>query len=466
MTGHPRGQRFGMTLRMLTSVLAGELIAIGVFLLLRSRLPTLSVYATGALAVAVALPLIALVVRRVVFRGLRETLVAVSDGLLSLTERDFGMRLAPVRHDELGLLVRRFNALADSLRRTHNDAYQKEMLLETVLSATSMVVLICNEADRVIYANAAARQFFSCCGGGRLEGQEMRGLLAAAPPDVQEAAAARSDVLFTCDRSEADGPEIFHLSKRYFDIGTQKHTLILLKPLTRELVRKEVDTWKKAIRVISHELNNSLAPVSSLIHSARLMLKNPEHLHRLGGALDTIEDRTRHLKTFLDSYASFARLPLPARRDVSWKEILAGVEGLYAFSVRGPVPEAPAYVDPAQLQQVLINLVKNAIEAGSPADEVTVAFEPGEDGGVELVVRDRGKGMPPEVLKNAILPFYSTKKSGSGLGLALCREIVDAHGGRLSLHPRDGGGLTVRCWLPPQELALGAAPRSAEARPS
>jgi signal transduction histidine kinase len=105
-------------------------------------------------------------------------------------------------------------------------------------------------------------------------------------------------------------------------------------------------------------------------------------------------------------------------------------------------------VDPAQIQQVLINLLKNAAESGSPADEVRIAFSGDGEQGVELEVIDRGKGMSDEVLRQALLPFYSTKKSGTGLGLPLCREIVDAHGGRLSLHPREGGGIAVRCWLP------------------
>jgi nitrogen fixation/metabolism regulation signal transduction histidine kinase len=444
--------RFGMNARLLVSVLTGEATVVVVFLLLQRGLRTVPTAAVALLSLVVALPLIALVVRKIVMRGLRETILAVSDGLLSLTERDYSMRLAALRNDELGQLVHRFNALAGSLRSTHNDSYQREMLLETVLSATSLVVLICNEANRIVFANAAARQFFDCC-VGKLEGQELPTILASAPADLQEAARSPTDVLFTCDRGGADGPEVFHLSKRYFDLATQKHTVFLLKPLTRELVRKEVDTWKKVIRVISHELNNSLAPVSSLIHSARRMLNNPEHLHRLEGALDTIEDRTRHLKTFLDGYASFSRLPLPARREVKWPEILAGAEGLYTFRIEGAVPEAPVFVDPGQLQQVLINLLKNALEAGGPAEEVTVQIGPAADGGVELCVLDRGKGMSGEVLKNAVLPFYSTKKSGTGLGLALCREILEAHGGRLSLHPREGGGIAVRCWLPARSPA-------------
>jgi len=382
---------------------------------------------------------------------------AVSDGLLSLSEGDYGVRLAVMRDDEVGRLIRRFNVLAEGLRRDRSGIYQKEMLLETVLAASTTVAVIVNEAGRVVYANSSAEQFFEP--GQRIEGQLLSDLLAQAPEKMREAAHALTDILFTCDRPGADGEaETFHLSKHYFEISTQRHTLLLLKPLTKELARKEVETWKKAIRVLSHEVNNSLAPITSLLHSSRLMLANPAgHERRLGAALDTIEERATHLKTFLDGYGSFARLPMPTRRLLSWRELLAGVEGLYAYTLEGELPAAPAFADPSQLQQVLINLLKNAAESGSPPAEITVAFDTDEQGGVGVSVHDRGKGMSPEVLRNALLPFYSTKKTGSGLGLALCREIVEAHGGRLSLHPRAGGGLTVRCWLPPPPAAATAA---------
>src|SRR5262249_26164147 len=155
------------------------------------------------------------------------------------------------------------------------------------------------------------------------------------------------------------------------------------------------------------EMNNSLAPVTSLIGSARMMLGQPDHAQRLERALDTIEERAQHLRTFLDGYARFARLPAPTRREGTWPEILAGIEGLYHFSIDGALPVRPTLVDPAQIQQVLINLIKNAVESGSAPEEVKIRFDDGFEDGVELEVLDRGKGMSDEEMKNALLPFYS-----------------------------------------------------------
>jgi nitrogen fixation/metabolism regulation signal transduction histidine kinase len=439
------GRARGIATSLLIAIVA-VLATLGARLAVARALPgaaSATIAAVGGLvAVGLVFAINRLVAGRLVWDGIR----AVGDGLLSLTEGDFGVRLAVLRADEVGRLVVRFNALADKLRRERSGVYQKEMLLEAVLAASTSIAVITNEAGRIVYANAAAEQFFAA--GKSIEGERLSDWLARAPADVQQAAKSERDILFSCDFPEHE-TETFHLSKHPFELSTQKHALFLLRPLTKELARKEIETWKKAIRVLSHEVNNSLAPVTSLVHSARLMAANPAgHEQRLGAALDTIEERATHLKTFLDGYASFARLPLPTRRPVPWRELLAGVEGLYTFRLEGALPEAPVFADPGQLQQVLINLLKNAAESGSAADAVTLAVRELDTGGVELTVADRGKGMAPDVLRNALLPFFSTKKTGTGLGLALCREIVEAHGGRLSLHPRESGGLAVRCWLP------------------
>jgi two-component system, NtrC family, nitrogen regulation sensor histidine kinase NtrY len=381
-------------------------------------------------------------------------LQAVSDGLLSFTEREYGMRLAAPNADAvLGDLVRRFNKLGEALRTEHNDRYQREILLETVLETTSMAIVLCNEALRIVYANGAARDLFG--EGRKLDGQDFRAILAAAPAAFRQAIEQETDTIFSVETAAGPeeagrlgAPETYHLARRYFQLSMQPHILFILKPLTRAILRKEADTWKRTIRVISHEINNSLAPISSLIHSARLMLRKPEMVPRLAQALDTIEERSAHLRGFIEGYARFARLPMPAKQENRWQPLVDGLRPLYSFQVEGRLPERPGTFDPGQMQQVLINLLKNAVESGGPPDGITLSIAEVPAGAFEIRIEDRGKGMRDDVMKNALLPFFSTKPSGSGLGLPLCREIVEAHGGTLSIRPRTGGGISVVCLIP------------------
>jgi nitrogen fixation/metabolism regulation signal transduction histidine kinase len=241
--------------------------------------------------------------------------------------------------------------------------------------------------------------------------------------------------------------ETYHLSKRNFELHGRTHTLLMVKHLTREIRRQEIDIWKKLIRVLSHELNNSLAPVTSLVHSARILTSSYNN-SKLERVFTTIEERAVHLQQFVEGYAKFARLPPPRQEHVNLGEFLRHIEALVPYAKIGAPPIATAYMDRMQMEQVAINLLKNAREAGGDEQQIELSIEVAKDGTLFLNVTDRGPGMSEKVLENATLPFYSTKERGSGLGLALCREIVEAHGGCIRLENREGGGLRVSIELP------------------
>jgi signal transduction histidine kinase len=216
--------------------------------------------------------------------------------------------------------------------------------------------------------------------------------------------------------------------------------------MTRELSRQEVATWKRVIRVISHELNNSLAPISSLAHSGAELARRGD-TERLPGVFATIGERARHLHGFIAGYASFAKLPTPQPVSIEWQPFLESLSLHCQYRLASPPPERAGHFDAVQIEQVLINLIKNAHESGSADNEVTLSIlEVGRE--LRIAVADRGPGMTETVLAQALLPFYSTKRSGTGLGLALAREIAEAHGGRVLLANREGGGLQVSLVLP------------------
>ncbi len=207
-----------------------------------------------------------------------------------------------------------------------------------------------------------------------------------------------------------------------------------------------MQTWKKVIRVISHELNNSLAPLTSLAHSGAELVRRGQ-TERLPQILETIEERTRHLESFILGYARFAKLPTPHVEACALDAFVKRLAAEVRFKVVGKLPVEPAWFDPGQIEQALLNLLKNAHESGSPPEKVELRVKSGL-GLLRIEVLDRGPGMSDTVLTNALVPFYSTKRSGTGLGLALAREIAEAHGGRITLGNRDGGGLSVALILP------------------
>jgi signal transduction histidine kinase len=307
---------------------------------------------------------------------------------------------------------------------------------------TPVAMVLCDSSGHIVYGNLAARQLIG--GGRRLEGTLLAELLETAPEPLREAIARGGDSLFVVER---DGEEdIIYLARSGFRLNGRPHELLVLRHLTVELHRQEVRTWKKVIRVISHELNNSLAPIASLAHSGGELVKRGKH-DQLVTVFTTIAERARHLEQFILGYARFAKLPAPRPEPIAWPELVERLRGQIGFRIDGPLPEAPGRFDPAQLEQALVNLLHNAHESGSPAEAIELRVRK-LPSAVAIEVSDRGTGMTETVLSSALLPFYSTKRGGTGLGLALVREIAEAHGGRVALANREGGGMQVTITLP------------------
>jgi PAS domain S-box-containing protein len=349
---------------------------------------------------------------------------------------------------------RQGEAWRQALTQGTEAASEREALLRAVVETAPLAIVLFADEGEIVFTNQSARQVFF--DGAAVEGQSFLGMLERAPTPLRRALESDEDDLVTVEK---DGDaETFYVSKRPLVVRGRAHVLVAVRPVTQPVARQEIATLKRVIRIIGHEASNSLGPIVSLMASARLLLSRSEP-QRLPPIFETVEERARHLQQFLSAYGELARLPPLAPTVIEWAPFLDGLRRLWPKLQVAPAPDRPAYFDRAQIQQVVINLVKNALESGGNEDEVRLEVNtgPAEEGGVRVTVLDRGAGMSEEVMGDATLPFFTTKPSGSGLGLAVCREIVEQHRGRLRLARRAEGGMAISFWLPDRDRLLSRA---------
>jgi len=369
----------------------------------------------------------------------------LANALGALREGDFSIRVREQgRRDALGELVREVNALGEMLRRQRGSAVEAHALLRVVLAEVDLALFAFDDAGRLRLTNRA---------GERLLDRPQAELVGRSAAEL-----ALGDLLAGAGQRLVElrlpgGAGRWALRRTTFREEGRPYQLLVLADLNRALREEERAAWQRLVRVLGHELNNTLAPVGSLAASLRRIIGReplPDDWRQdVADGLGIIAARTESLRRFLDGYAKLARLPQPRPAPL---DLGAAVRRAAALETRHPVeiesgPALTVAADGDQLEQVLINLLRNAVEAVRPAGgRVTIGWRTAA-GFVEVRVADDGPGLASDA--NLFVPFFTTKPDGSGIGLVLSRQIAEAHGGTLDLANRaDGPGCVAVLRLP------------------
>jgi nitrogen fixation/metabolism regulation signal transduction histidine kinase len=384
--------------------------------------------------------------------SLRERVVrplqTISNLLSAIREEDFSIRARGARgNDALGEVLVEVNALAETLRQERLGALEATALLRKVMAEIDVAVFTFDDEGRLRLANRAAEKLLA---------QEEPRLLGRRAEELGLAAMLELDTPRVVESAFPGGSGRWEVRRTAFRQGGLPHQLLVLADVSRSLREEERQAWQRLLRVLGHELNNTLTPVQSIAGSLERLLSRrdlPEDWKDdMRRGLSIISTRAESLSRFTGAYAKLARLPRPRLAPVELAPLAARVAALETrLTVRvGGEGRLLLWADADQLEQVLINLVRNAADASlETAGGVELTWSSDGPGAreVEIRVRDEGPGLSST--SNLFVPFFTTKPGGSGIGLLVSRQIAEAHGGQLVLENRpDRTGAQARLTLP------------------
>jgi two-component system, NtrC family, nitrogen regulation sensor histidine kinase NtrY len=369
----------------------------------------------------------------------------ISNLLAAMREGDYSIRARGARYDDaLGEVLAELNSMSQSLRQQRLGAVEATALLGKVMSEIEVAVFTFNEAQELRLVNRA---------GERLLAQPADRLLGRSASELGLAECLQGDPGRTLQTTFPGGIGRWAMRRSTFREEGVPHQLLVLTDLSRTLREEERQAWQRLLRVLGHELNNSLAPIKSIAGSLETLLarepKPPDWTEDMKRGLSVISARSAALNRFMEAYTRIARLPAPKRRAV---EIASCLERVISLESRLKVelqagPALTLQADGDQLDQLLINLLRNAADAALETHgQVRVGWSK-QGSKVVIWVEDDGPGVSNT--GNLFVPFFTTKPGGSGIGLVLSRQIAEAHEGSLTLeNRRHGRGCVARLYLP------------------
>lgn len=369
----------------------------------------------------------------------------LSNLLAALREGDYSIRARGANEgDALGEVLREVNALGETLRQQRLGALEATALLRKVMEEVDVAVFAIDGNGALRLVNRA---------GERILNQPEERLLGANAADLGLAEYLTGETPRMEQIAFPGKSGRWEIHRGNFREAGLAHQLLVITDLSRALRDEERQAWQRLIRVLGHELNNSLAPIKSVAENLGSMLsrkdRDPDWADDMRSGLNIIAARTDGLARFMSAYARLAKLPPPTFQGVDvgvWIRRVTGLESRLQVKVQ-PGPEVRIQADPDQLDQLLINLLRNAVDASlETGGGVQVGWNR-EDGYIDVWIQDNGPGIPNPT--NLFVPFFTTKPGGSGIGLVLSRQIAEAHGGTLTLENRETErGCEARLRLP------------------
>lgn len=369
----------------------------------------------------------------------------ISNMLAAIREGDYSIRVRGAKRDDpLGELIIEANTLGDIFREQRLGALEATALLGAVMEEIDVAIFAFDQERRLRLVNRAGERLLGAAAERVLDSN-------ASELGLEECLTGASER--TIQKAFPGRQGRWGLTRSSFRQNGRPHELLVISDLNRALREEERSAWQRLLRVLGHELNNSLAPISSIAGSLERILAceplPPDWREDLDSGLKVIASRACSLTRFMQSYSQLARLPAPVLQAI---DVAAWVRRAVALETRTPVaivpgPECEMEADPDQLDQLLVNLVRNAVDACLETGGGVQVSWSRTGNFLEVRVEDEGPGIQNPA--NLFVPFFTTKPGGSGIGLALSRQIAEAHGGTLTVQNRaDRGGCVAAVRLP------------------
>lgn len=349
------------------------------------------------------------------YHQLLQPLKTLMQGIEAMQDKDFSVKFRPTGQYEMDQLIQVYNQMMDELRKERTLQEQQHFFLEKLIHTSPTGIIIMDYDHHVLQMNPRAAQLM-----------ERHPFL----PAVSALRSGESDII------SFSGVNAYKVQKSHFiDRGFPRH-FVMIEELTEEILRAEKKVYEKVIRMMAHEVNNTIGPVNSIMAST--LKSSPRLDAQHASALEVAINRNHHLNAFMRNFADLVKLPPPVKKQTDLYALLRSVSTLMEaraaersvqFTLElAPGPAPLMMADALQLEQALINIIKNSLEAITGNGAIYLRAD-----ARRLVVSDTGTGIPPEAAENLFSPFYSTKPNGQGIGLTLVREILLHHGWAFSL---------------------------------